>query len=237
MRNKKKLVKIIIIVSIVCFSLVTVLFVIYRNTYISTEDEITNEEFSKDDILEDVEETTEIIDEENILENNNIVSSIEDKPVIDIKKNTNVKEKSNNSNQSNSKQITSKETISNQPQVIQETKEIQVNPIISQQPTQKNEEVQTKITTQTKEESEKYVRNDTMINKIRKVIESNESENMKNYGYNIQVDSSIKSLTNQFTFAESRVISCIKYSFGTIRIYAEDYYKNGQLIMTECYIY
>jgi hypothetical protein len=75
-----------------------------------------------------------------------------------------------------------------------------------------------------------------MINKIQEVIKNNESEYMKTYGYTIVVDSSIKEQTNQFTFTETRVKGFITYKFGTIRIYAEDYYKNGQLIMTECYI-
>lgn len=76
-----------------------------------------------------------------------------------------------------------------------------------------------------------------MINRIKQVIQSNESEYMKNYGYSVIVDSSIKQQANQFTFTETRVKSYITYRFGTIKIYAEDYYKNGQLIMTECYIY
>ena len=75
-----------------------------------------------------------------------------------------------------------------------------------------------------------------MIEKIRQIIKNNETDNMKKYGYNIVVDSSIKAQTNQFTFSESRVKNNIRYSFGTIRIYAEDYYSNGKLIMTECYI-
>ena len=75
-----------------------------------------------------------------------------------------------------------------------------------------------------------------MINNIKSVIENNPSEYMNTYGYNIVVDSSIKENTNQFTFTETRVKAYIAYKFGTIRIYAEDYYKNGQLIMTECYI-
>ena len=98
----------------------------------------------------------------------------------------------------------------------------------------KQQEVQQNITTQQNET--KYVRNEQMIQKIKSVIESNVTEDMKNYGYTIVVDSSIKNLTNQFTFTESRVKNNIRYSFGTIRIYAEDYYSNGQLIMTECYI-
>ena len=84
--------------------------------------------------------------------------------------------------------------------------------------------------------TEKYVKNDAMINKIKNVIQNNESDFMKQYGYNIVVDSSIKAQTNQFTYTENRVKSYIRYKFGTIRIYAEDYYVNGNLIMTECYI-
>lgn len=82
----------------------------------------------------------------------------------------------------------------------------------------------------------KYVKNDKMIEKIRNVIENNVTEDMKKYGYKIVVDSSIKELTNQFTFTENRVKNNIKYSFDIIKIYAEDYYSNGQLIMTQCYI-
>ena len=84
--------------------------------------------------------------------------------------------------------------------------------------------------------TEKYVKNDAMINKIKNVIQNNESDFMKQYGYSIVVDSSIKAQTNQFTYTENRVKSYITYKFGTIRIYAEDYYVNGNLIMTECYI-
>ena len=84
--------------------------------------------------------------------------------------------------------------------------------------------------------TEKYVKNDAMINKIKNVIQNNESDFIKQYGYNSVVDSSIKAQTNQFTYTENRVKSYITYKFGTIRIYAEDYYVNGNLIMTECYI-
>lgn len=90
--------------------------------------------------------------------------------------------------------------------------------------------------TTTPANTEKYVRNDEIINRIRSVMQNNESDFMKQYGYNIVVDSSIKEQTNQFTYTENRVKSYITYKFGTIRIYAEDYYVNGNLIMTECYI-
>ena len=106
--------------------------------------------------------------------------------------------------------------------------------------TQEKNEIVTPPSTETKVETmneEKYIRNDTIISKIKSVINNNPSEYMKTYGYNIVVDNSIKEHCNQFTFTENRIKSYITYCFGTIRIYAEDYYKNGQLIMTECYIY
>lgn len=87
-----------------------------------------------------------------------------------------------------------------------------------------------------KEIGEKYIQNDEMINKIKQVIENNVTEDMSMYGYEIVVDSSIKELTNQFTFTETRVKNALRFKFGTIRIYAEDYYKDGQYIMTEFYI-
>lgn len=103
--------------------------------------------------------------------------------------------------------------------------------------TEEKSKVDNKTTTEKAKDEEKYVRNDAMINKIREVIKNNESEYMKEYGYTIVVDSSIKEKTNQFTFTETRVKGYITYKFGTIKIYAEDYYRNGQLIMTECYIF
>jgi len=96
----------------------------------------------------------------------------------------------------------------------------------------------TQTQTKTKKaEGEKFVKNDTMIEKIIDVIDNNKSENMKKYGYSIKVDPSIRTKTDQFTFTKFRVLNLIKHSFGTISVYAEDYYNNGQFIMTECYIF
>ena len=83
---------------------------------------------------------------------------------------------------------------------------------------------------------EEYKTNDTMVNTIKNVINSNQSEDMKLYGYNIIIDSSIVEDTSQFTYTKQRVIDKIKYKFGTIKIYARDYYNNGQFICTQCYI-
>lgn len=75
-----------------------------------------------------------------------------------------------------------------------------------------------------------------MIEKIKNIIINNESEDMKRYGYSVIVDSSITNITNQFTFSEKRVIDKITLKFGTIRIYAFDYYEMEQFICTQCFI-
>lgn len=114
------------------------------------------------------------------------------------------------------------------------------NQAIEEQP--KTEEISKAIIKETPNndvvmtKKEEYKRNDAMIERIKQTIINNETDNMKNYEYNIVIDSSIKNLTNQFTYTESRVINNIKYSFGTIKVYAEDYIVNGQVVMTECYI-
>lgn len=90
--------------------------------------------------------------------------------------------------------------------------------------------------TEKKAKTEELKRNDAMITKIKNVIQNNTTEDMRNFGYEIVVDSSIKGLTNQFTYSENRVKNYIRNKFGTIRIYAEDYYCNGEFVMTECYI-
>ena len=75
-----------------------------------------------------------------------------------------------------------------------------------------------------------------MINKLKEIIKNNETEDMKNYGYEIVVDSSIVELTNQFTLTEQRVLNKIRLKYGTIRIYSHDYYFNGEYITTQCFI-
>lgn len=84
--------------------------------------------------------------------------------------------------------------------------------------------------------TEEYKINEKKIAEIRNIINSNPSEDMKCYGYEIVVDSSITEITTQFTFTEKRVKDKTAWKFGTIRIYAQDYYRNGQYITTECYL-
>ena len=131
-----------------------------------------------------------------------------------------------------SQPVQEKQTETNtEPQVIEAPK---AQEQVVEQP--KQEQAQQPVQEKPVVNETKYVRNDAMIERIRQVINNNATEDMKNYGYNIVVDSSIKNSVNQFTFTENRVKNMIRYSFGTIKIYAEDYYSNGQLIMTECYI-
>lgn len=83
---------------------------------------------------------------------------------------------------------------------------------------------------------ETYKVNNDIINKMKSVIENNKSSYMQEYGYNVVIDSSIVNETNQFTFTENRVKNYILNRFGTIKIYARDYYCNGEYVWTESFI-
>jgi hypothetical protein len=137
------------------------------------------------------------------------VTTIQEQPIAEVKQ-----ESTENKNNNDTPQQTKEESIQVQPKTTKQE-------VVNEQPVIKGEE---------------YKTNDTMINSIKNIINSNQSEDMKLYGYNIVVDSSIIETTSQFTYTEQRVIDKIKYKFGTIRIYARDYYNNGQYICTQCYI-
>lgn len=222
MKNKKKLIiSIVILLIVTSFCILGVLF--NMKNKMKTREDVTNitniiansnkqlEDFSNIEIAEAV--ANEVIEEPKTDDNKQIETS---------------QVNTSNSNDSKNKTSTVKQ---NQTQVNTSTQNQQA----ANQTPITTPSTQTPIQNTTVE-SEKYVKNDMMINKIKNVINNNQSDNMKTYGYTIQVDPSIKTKTNQFTFTESRVINFIKYAFGTIRVYAEDYYNNGQLIMTECYI-
>lgn len=87
-----------------------------------------------------------------------------------------------------------------------------------------------------KQDVHTYKYNSSIVNKMTNDIKNNESEYMKKYGYNIVVDESIVNLTNQFTYTTNRVKDKIINKFGTIKIYARDYYLNGNYMYTEAYI-
>lgn len=84
--------------------------------------------------------------------------------------------------------------------------------------------------------TESFKINNSIINKMRSIINANPSNYMKQFGYNIVVDSSIVNQTTGFTYTDTRVKNAISNSFGTIRIYARDYYVGNELRWTEGFI-
>lgn len=237
--NKKKIC--IVIIGVLILIILIILGCILINIFSKKNISVSNNEKNT-------------IQEENTIAQNEIVGNnlaVVDENIIknDVPQDTNIS-KEEKIKTSNNKE-TSKETIQNN-QKVKSNKEqnhkVQV-PVTSTEETQakpqeninnNKEDKPTSIPSQKpvkpEENTEKYIRNDNIINKIKQVIKENETANMKDFGYNIVVDSSIKNQTNQFTYTTNRVINSIKSKFGTIRIYAEDYYKNGDLVMTMCYI-
>lgn len=232
---KKYLYCFIIIISII---IVVVLGIIFKNKQLSiatnNESNILDTNLLESENIIETEEQEEIQQDEEIKEEQINQEENQQQTITESTNNKEITTK-NKSKETQTNSITTKNT-SNSQSNINQAKQEEQKPINNKQET--TTQVQNQSTkVQTKEEGEKFVRNDTMINRIKSVINNNLSDNMKTHGYTIQVDPSIRTKTNQFTFAESRVINFIKYSFGTIRVYAEDYYNNGQFIMTECYIF
>lgn len=118
-------------------------------------------------------------------------------------------------------------TQNNQEQIKQEEPKKEESKVEKQEETKVEQE---------KKNIEEYKINQEIINRIKTIIKNNETEDMKTYGYEIVVDSSIPELTNEFTFTEKRVINKITWSCGIIKIYARDYYYNGNLVSTQCFI-
>lgn len=205
--------------------------------------------FTKKDIKVAKNQENQLQDE-NIATENSINNVIDENTITqnEISENTTITETQDtvaNSNVNDTKKVTVESTpkvaqnSKSQVAVVSKKETVTETQVAEKQETQENkqEEPKEESSSQVSQTNvEKYVRNDSMISKIKQVIENNVTDDMKNFGYTIVVDSSIKNKTNQFTFAESRVINAIRLKFGTIRIYAEDYYYNGQLIMTQCYI-
>ena len=256
MKNKKKLIIGIVIVLIISIScLLGVVFTVKSKTEIAenTKDVESSSIITENDTQEEIEQNTSS-EENKQLENSSneenteaITEETGEQQQIKTENNqptetSQVIASKSNKSENKSTTVNPQQTQSQQPVQKEKQQAVQQSSVSSQpkQTTTQTQSTQTQSTqttqTQKKPEGEKYVRNDTMINTIKRVINNNKSENMKTYGYTIQVDPSIKNKTNQFTYTESRVINRIKYFFGTIRVYAEDYYNNGQFIMTECYI-
>lgn len=219
---------------------ILILGVIAMYSCIQNSKRIQDDKIKNDDNNLEIAEITNEPKEENtendlLVENKNTEVTKKEKipkeTSNEIKKdNSNIKAskqpKSNNSNQI-SENVNEKKNEPNK-EVKTENKVIQKDETKQQQTSDTKKEENVK--------KEEYKRNNQMIEKMKNIIQKNETEDMKKYGYEIVVDSSIKEMTNQFTYTEDRVKQKITWKFGTIKIYAEDYYCNGQYIMTECYI-
>lgn len=193
---------------------------IVENVDNTSQIETSNEEILSEEKIDESISSQEEVEQTPVVENTPEVkqkkpstpsiTAIQEKPIVEVKQeSTEIKENNNNN------------TPQTKEESIQTVPETPKQEVIEEQPVIIGEE---------------YKTNDAMINTIKNVINSNQSEDMKLYGYNVVVDSSIIDITSQFTYTEQRVIDKIKYKFGTIRIYARDYYNNGEYICTQCYI-
>ena len=234
--------KIIIVLIILVGNFVN-LYYMGQNAEKESEQDLTVANFeniqSEDSIIEEKQEVLDIVDtnESKEIENNSI---IEDK-INNIKQEnsevatysvTNTIKKAAN-NQKNIMQ-------ENNNQVVEEvnTAIVKQNEIENNKDSTINKEIpqENVLVEENTAPTEEYKINEKKIAEIRNIINSNPSEDMKLYGYEIVVDSSITEVTTQFTFTEKRVKDKIAWKFGTIRIYAQDYYRNGKYITTECYL-
>jgi len=260
MFKKKKL-----YVITICLLLLFVIF-LFLITQIKSKESIENIKNTNENIEEQIEQTTIIEDniseeqiekQEEILINQpieNTETEVKVENIIEDKNNITKSENTNSTISKNNTTVISKETKPKKKETKQETQTkeetistTQTTSIENSQNTQEivKEETKNETTQETAQEQpknttqkpkEEYIRNDEMINTIKQALKNNESDYMKKFGYEIVVDSSIKELATPFTFTEKRLKSCTKYSFGTIKIYAEDLYKNGVYQTTFSYI-
>ena len=141
---------------------------------------------------------------------------------------------SNNETQTNKKEeVKQEEQQTEQKEDKQQETEQKENSNQEQQETNKQEEkqeIEEKEETTSQEIIREVKRNDTYIQKIKDYITTNDKSN-----YSIVVDSSIVNNTDGFTYSEfnlSGYIGC----YSVYKIYAQDYYVNGEYVETRCYI-
>ena len=234
--------KIIIVLIILVGNFVN-LYYMGQNVEKELEQDLTVANFeniqSEDSIIEEKQEVLDIVDtnESKEIENNSIIEDKinnikqENSEVATYSVTNTIKKEANN--QKNIMQENNNQVVEEVNTAIVKQNEIENNKdsTINKEITQENVLVE-----DNKIPVEEYRINEKKIAEIRNIINSNPSEDMKLYGYEIVVDSSITEVTTQFTFTEKRVKDKIAWKFGTIRIYAQDYYRNGQYITTECYL-
>lgn len=201
------------------------------NTSAISNNEVVSEEENK--IEENKIETIENNTEQETTEQESETIEVDNQAVVEASNKNTSTTKSNTQTTKQEQSKTQSESVPVQSN-FQEPQEVVQETQVQGQPSQP---VQEPVIPDTpKEDVVEYKENTAMINNIKNAINNNVSEDMQTYGYNVVVDSSIVNLTNQFTFSEKRVADKIKSKFGTIRIYARDYYLNGSYVWTECYV-
>ncbi len=220
--------------------IVSIITVIVRYTIVGKkEEQQVNEDVidvieSPQENITDDESTTSIEENSNsaegVVETNQEVKTTENVFLTPVIKGTNEEKKPITNN-------VGKTTTDNKLQEVMQTKEPAIENTNDKNNSQEADVPTNAPTPKPKEEGAKYVVNNQMINKMKTYIENNPSEDMKNFGFTVVVtDNSIKELTNGFTYTEKRVKNLISLKFGTIRIYAEDYYYNDEYVTTYCYL-
>lgn len=238
--NKKRILITILVILVIAVTVCLIVIFAGKNnsTYKSEEDiETTSNESIEKEVENEIKET---VDEDE-------TTGIEDKKVDSEEATTKSTEETKQTASQEKANVTT--TATNKPTIKQDTvvkatstpvSTSTSTPVVETNNEKKVvEEATAKPTESTKQEKKPevtYKTNYQMIEKIKQSIVNNESEYMKEYGYTIVVDSSIKSLTNPFTYTELRVKKLIKNSFGTIKIYAEDYCLDGEVMWTDSYI-
>ena len=197
------------------------------------------------------ETTSNIIQNEINMSENNEIAMLDEQEINNsvaeaTNSNEEIKKEQTSLSSTNNKNVSIKTEIIPKEETKQkeETKvQDKTEPIIKEQVKEEiKEQPKEEQKQETKEEAvietakEEYKVNTNMINTMKNYIQNNPSEDMITYGYEVVVDSSIVELTNQFTYTEQRMRNFLTNRFGTIRIYAMDYYYNGNLVMTECFI-
>lgn len=214
----------------------------WTNDKVATENKANTSEISKNEeaLTEDNKigknkvETTENKTEQETTEQEPETTEVENQAIVEAS-NKNTSTAKNNTQTTKQEQLKIESKPVSTENNIKDSQDVVQGPQVQEQQTSQPEQ-KTVIPDTPKEDIVEYKENTAMINNIKNAINNNVSEDMQTYGYNIVVDSSIVNLTNQFTFSEKRVADKIKSKFGTIRIYARDYYLNGSYVWTECYV-
>lgn len=257
--------KVLAIACIIGVGLRVIDVVFYKQKVYETDKEITSENVVADNSKESIsqpienivitEEQKEVKQEENIvIKENKEAETVITKSNETVKKETKQQTKQEIKEETTQTQTVTKQEQTSTSQIIENKQEeqqeeqkqqeeikkedgkVEEQEPVKEEQEEKQEEIKVEEDKQEQIITEEYKINEQMINKIKLIIENNETADMKTYGYEIVVDSTIPELTNEFTFTEQRVINKITWKCGIIKIYARDYYFNGNYISTQCFI-